>query len=670
MSDDPSQLTPRQKTQALVGMLLAMFLAALDQTVVATAGPEMQRALDMDASLYTWITTAYLVSSTVLVPVYGKLSDVFGRKNIVLFGVVLFLVASVLCGLSQTAWQLIAARVLQGAGSASLFTSAFAVVADLFPPSERGKYSGLFGGVFGVSSLVGPLLGGFITDHLGWHWVFFINLPIGAVAVTFIVLRMPPLKPRLERKPVIDVVGAVLLAIAVVPFLLALTFGRAVVRPGELGYLWTDWHVLAQFALAAVGAAAFAWWELRVKEPLVDLRLFKNPTVAFGSGAVFVMGGAFLTPTVFLPLFMVNVVGVNATASGLTISPLVLGVVAGNVLSGQLVSRLGKYKPLMLGSLVLLIVGFTVLAFTLTSASSQQEVTVKMVLLGLGLGPSVPLYTIALQNAVPVQQLGVTTSMVTFFRQMGATVGIAVVGSLFASALSDELSTRLAAATQGLPPDAVARFVGGPGAAPGEEGGGAPPRFDAAEVKRRLDEQLEGAVSLSTRALEGELIAGKLVAASPLSSPELEAAVEAGGVTAQVRARFTVARSKLRRAAEDDAAWEALRSASPGVLLPTRPRDDGELMALDAVLEKQGEEAAAFALGEAVAQVKAQVEAQRPRLHAAVDAAGQAIKEAFTQATLRVYRVALVLAVLALLLTLFLPQLPLRTTLGPAPLAE
>lgn len=668
--DDASQLTPRQKVQALTGMLLAMFLAALDQTVVATAGPDMQRSLNMDASLYTWITTAYLVSSTVLVPVYGKLSDLFGRKRIVVFGVVVFLAASALCGLSQTTGQLIGFRVLQGVGSASLFTSAFAVVADLFPPSERGKYSGLFGAVFGVSSLIGPLLGGFITDHFGWHWVFFINLPIGAVALTFIVLRMPPLQPKLDRKPVIDVVGAVLLDIAVVPFLVALTFGRPEVRPGELGYLWTDWHVLAQFAVAAVGLVAFIAWELRVKDPLVDLRLFKNPTVAFGSATVFVMGGAFLTPMVFLPLFMVNVVGVTATASGLTISPLVLGVVTGNVLSGQLVSRLGKYKPLMVGSLLLLIVGFTVMALTLSSSSTQGEVTVKMVLLGLGLGPSIPLYTIAIQNSVPVQQLGVTTSMVTFFRQMGSTVGIAVVGSLFATSLSHELSTRMAEATQGLPPDLVAKFAGG-ARAPGEEGG-APPRFDAVQVKAKVDEQLEGALSVTTRALEGDAVARQLVLSNPLASPELKAALESGGVQEQVRARFTVARANLRTASASDESWDAFREKLSGVVLPERPKDESALSRLDAELEQQGNAAAESATQDVAAKVKAQLDAQRPRLHAAVDAAGAAIKEAFTQSILVVYRVALVLAVLALLLTVFLPQLPLRTSMGsaPPPIAE
>lgn len=648
-----STLTVAQKRQALAGMLLAMFLAALDQTVVATAGPELQRSLDIDASLYTWITTGYLVSSTVLVPVYGKLSDLFGRKRIVVFGVVLFLVASALCGLSQSTTQLILFRVLQGAGSASIFTSAFAVVADLFPSSERGKYSGLFGAVFGISSLVGPLLGGFITDTFGWHWVFFINLPIGAVALAFIVLRMPPLKPERELPPRLDVLGASLLGLFVVPLLIALTFGRFEVRPGELGYLWSDWRIVAPMFVSLLGLVGFVAWELRAPEPLVDLRLFQSRAVAFGCATVFVMGGAFLTPMIFLPLFMVNVVGVTNTASGLTISPLVLGVVAGNVLSGQLASRLGKYKVLMLLSLLLAIGGFAVMAFTLTASSTQAEVTVKMVLLGLGLGPTIPLYTIAIQNAAPEGKLGESTSMVTFFRQMGSTVGLAIVGSLFATTLSHELSQRLGAATVGVPPELVARFSGPP---PGEEGR-APPRFEAQQLKDQISAQLEGALNLASRALEGEALARQLVLASPLASDELKAAAEAGGIKPLVRARYTVARSKLRQAAQSDAAWEELRAQVS--LPPSRPLDEATISLLDEQLEREGSAAADAAFTSAREKLKAELEARKPRLFAVVDAAGLAVKEAFTVATLVVYRVALLLTVLALLLTLFLPQLPL-----------
>ncbi|MBL8910837.1 MAG: MFS transporter [Archangium sp.] len=657
-------------------MLLAMFLAALDQNVVGTAGPEIQKSLHIDASLYTWITTSYLVSSTVLVPVYGKLSDLYGRKPIIVFGVVVFLAASVLCALSQTTWQLIGARALQGVGSASLFTSAFAVVGDLFTPAERGRYSGLFGAVFGVSSLIGPLLGGFITDHWGWHWVFLINIPIGAVALWFILRRMPMLKRDHQTGggfATIDVVGAVLLGIGVVPLLFALTLGRPIVHLGEFGYLWTDPHVLGLFALAVAGIVSFVWWELRVQSPLVDLRLFKIPAVAFGSATMFVMGGVFLAPMVFLPLFMVNVVGVTATASGLTISPMVMGVVAGNVLSGQLVSRLGKYKLLMLGSLLLLMVGFLVMGFTLTSTSTQSEVTLKMILLGLGLGPSIPLYTIAVQNAVPPQQMGTMTSMATFLRQMGSTVGIAIVGSLFATTLSGELSTRMAEATKGLPPEMVQRFAqSGPTAPAGEEGGGGNlARFEPEKVKARVNEQLDGALALTTRALEGDALAAPMVTASPYADEKLKAVIEAGGVKAQVRARFTVARSKLRRAAADDAAWAEFVAQSEGLPIPpTRPANETEIAAIDATLEKTGEAAADAALARAVAGVKAGIDAQRPKAMETIDKVDRALKDGFTVAVVQVYRLAFFLAVLAFLLTIMLPQLPLRGRPSGPPVAE
>jgi EmrB/QacA subfamily drug resistance transporter len=675
---DPTTLSPREKMQALAGMLLAMFLAALDQNVVGTAGPEIQKSLHIDASLYTWITTSYLVASTVLVPVYGKLSDIFGRKPIILFGVVVFLGASVLCAVSQTTWQLIGARALQGVGSASLFTSAFAVVGDLFSPAERGRYSGLFGAVFGVSSLIGPLLGGFITDHWGWHWVFLINLPIGAVALWFIVRRMPMLKREHAVRPKVDVVGALLLGVGVIPLLFALTLGRPVVRPGEFGYLWSDPQVLGLFGVAAFGLVSFVWWELRVQEPLVDLRLFKSPAVAYGSATMFLMGAAFLAPMVFLPLFMVNVVGITATASGLTISPMVMGVVAGNVLSGQLVSRLGKYKGLMLGSLVLLMVGFLVMGFTLTSASTQGEVTAKMILLGLGLGPSIPLYTIAVQNAVPPQQMGTMTSMATFLRQMGSTVGIAVVGSLFATTLSTELATRMAEATKGLPPEMVQRFApGGQGAAASEEGGGGNlARFEPDKVKARVNEQLDGALALTTRALEGDAVSGQLVLSSPFADDRLKASIEGGGVKAQVRARFTVARSKLRHAAMDDASWAEFVAQSQGLPIPaTRPANDTELQAIDTALEQGGEAAATAALGQAVAGVKAGIDAQRPKAMATIDAVDRALKDGFTVAVVQVYRLAFFFVVAAFILTLLLPQLPLRGRGGPGapappPIAE
>lgn len=671
LTTEPTALTRQQKVLTLAGTLLAMFLAALDQTVVATAGPDMQRSLHLAPGLYTWITTAYLVSSTVLVPVYGRLSDLFGRKVILLVGVVIFLAASALCGISQNATQLIAFRALQGVGSASLFTSAFAVVADLFTPAERGRYTGLFGAVFGISSLVGPLLGGFITDHFGWHWVFFINLPIGAVALAFIVLRMPPLKSQLAVRPSVDVMGALLLALGTVPLLIGASLGRAVLREGDVGYLWTSPPMLAMGLLVVLGLVGFVAWELRVKDPLVDLSLFKTPAVKWGVLTMFVLGAAFLTPMVFLPLFMVNVVGVSATASGLTISPLVMGIVAGNVVSGQLASRFGKYKPFMLVALVVMTCGFLVMGFTLTASSTQAEVTTKMVLLGLGLGPSIPLYTLAIQNAVDPRQMGVATSMTTFFRSMGSTVGVAIVGSLFATTLSEGVSTRLGKATEGLPPQLVQRFSQRQQGAEGEEGGGM--RFDAEAQKQKASDGLDGARALALKALDGDKLAALAVQSSPLADEALKAAVADGGPKGQAKARADATWLRVQEAAQDPGRWTALLEANelaPAVkkaaleVSPSVLKDGaGPALALQpvkAVIDAEAERLGAMALEQARTKVEMRLAVEKPKVLAVIDAVGLSFKEGFTDAISLVYRLAAVLAVLAFLLTLKIPQLALR----------
>ncbi len=433
-------LTRQQKVFTLLGALLGMLLAALDQTIVATAGPTIQRQLQIDASLYAWITTAYLVTSTVFIPIYGKLSDLFGRKPTLISGMVIFLLGSLMCGLATTPFFLILARAVQGTGSAALFTNAFAVVADIFPPAERGKYQGIFGAVWGFSSVVGPLAGGFITDYLGWNWAFFINLPVGAVALGFVITRMPLLAGYAGgQRPRIDYAGALALAVTVVPLLLALSLGRSGDVPPGNGWPWSSWQILALFGLSVVAGAVLIAIEKRAAAPIIDLRLFSHKAVAIGVAATFVAGGAFLASIVFLPLFMTNVVGLSATNTGLTTMPLTMGVVAGNIVSGQLASRLGKYKPIILAALMLLMIGFAIMAFTLRPASTQTEVTLKMILIGLGLGPTIPLYTLAIQNAVAPGQIGVATSAATFFRQIGSTVGVAIVGTVFAATLTRDL---------------------------------------------------------------------------------------------------------------------------------------------------------------------------------------------------------------------------------------
>ena len=545
---DAQELTWPQKVLTLLGVLLGLLLAALDQTIVATAGPAIQVDLHIDPALYPWLTTAYMVASTVTLPIYGKLSDVFGRKPILVAGILIFVAGSVLCGLSRGTLQLILARVVQGVGSAALFTSAFTVVADLFPPSVRGKYQGLVGAVFALSSVVGPLLGGFLTDHLSWHWVFFVNLPVGAVALAFILLRMPPLHPRAgAARPRLDLAGALALVVAVVPLLLALSLGRSASAPATEGsFPWGSAPILGLFALSAVGIILFLMAERRAHEPLLDLGLFRGRIFAVGNVTVCILGAGFLSAIVFLPLFMVNVVGLSATRSGLTLTPLTLGVVAGNVLAGQLVSRLGHYRLLMLGSLVLLTVGYAIMGFTLSPESTQAEVTLKMVLVGLGMGPSFPLYTLAIQNAVPTRQVGVATAAVTFFRQMGSTMGVAVLGTVFASTLASQVLTRTAEATAGLPAPVRERLqLSGTGGS-GGEGTMAGQAFPAEQVERSLRARFEAREREVEAELEGP---ARTEALSRLEAEEARAVAAVGKVEHALKEGFTQATSAIYRIA-------------------------------------------------------------------------------------------------------------------------
>ncbi len=449
-------LSPRAKLEILGAILLAMFLFALDQTVVGVALPKIVTDLNGN-DLYTWAVTVYLLTATISGPIYGKLSDLFGRRPIVIFAVSLFLISSALCALSQEMWQFILFRGLQGLGGGAIFPIALAVIADLYTPAERGKYLGLFGAVFGLSSLVGPALGGIITDNFGWHWIFLINIPIGLVSL-FILWRLLPAIRRPDAGRNIDYLGAAVFAAAIASFLIGLTNKQT----GQ----WADPQVGGLILLGLALGAVFLFIESRVPEPIVPLALFRIRTFTISVAATFLAAFGFFNAIIFLPRWFQTVAGASATESGYNILPLLFGLIFAAIASGQIVARVGRYKFLMVGSLVLL--AFALFLMTNLRAGTDRPVLwLWMVLAGLGIGPSLAVFTLIVQNAVNPDRIGVATSSLTFFQQIGGTVGLTIGGTLFADRLTAEIPKQLVAS--GVPQQMVDTFA----AAGGGAGGGA-----------------------------------------------------------------------------------------------------------------------------------------------------------------------------------------------------
>lgn len=425
----------------LSGVLLGMLLAALDQTVVGTAMPRIIAEL-RGLEHYAWVFTAYMLASTVTVPIYGKLSDIYGRRVFFLFGMVVFLLGSALSGLSQSMTQLVVFRAVQGLGAGALFPIALAIVGDLLPPAERGKWQGVFAAVWGLTSIVGPTLGGWITDHWGWRWVFYVNMPVGAVALVAAGLTIPGRSTR--RQHTIDYAGAAALVAGTVPLLLALSWAGT-------EYPWGSIQIVGLLAFAAVMLTAFFLLELRAVEPIVDPRLFKHRIYALSVLAGFFIAVGMFGTILYLPLFIQGVLGRTATNSGAVLTPMMLGFVASSVIGGQLMARTGRYKVLAIGSVALAALGMLLLS-RMTPNTGNGEVVRNMVITGLGIGTTMSLFTIVVQNAFPPNVLGEVTSGLVFFRSIGGTLGAAILGSVLTNRFSSAFSANL--------PPSVAQHLG------------------------------------------------------------------------------------------------------------------------------------------------------------------------------------------------------------------
>jgi EmrB/QacA subfamily drug resistance transporter len=452
--DPPAPLAGRQLAAVFGGLLLAMLLAALDSTIVATALPTIVGEFGGIERL-AWVVTAYLLAQTVVTPLYGKLGDIHGRKRVLQVAVVVFLVGSALCGAATSMPQLILFRFVQGLGGGGLMVTAQAVVGDVVTPRERGKYQGIFGAVFAVASIAGPLLGGYFTTHLSWRWIFYINLPLGVLALLVIAAALPAAATRVRRA--IDWAGAGLLAAALASLVVLTDLGGTT-------YPWGSAPIVALAVTAAATLVAFVLVERRAAEPVLPPRLFADRTFAVASAVGLIVGFALFGAVTYLPLWLQVAKGESPTASGLRMLPMMGGTIASSILSGQLISRTGRYKLFPILGTALATVGLVLLS-RLEAGTSLGSAAVAMLVLGLGLGLVMQVLVLAVQNSVSYRDLGVATSGAMLFRLVGGSLGTAVLGAIFAARLGRELAARVPAGGavptgggHGIDPAAVARL--------------------------------------------------------------------------------------------------------------------------------------------------------------------------------------------------------------------
>ena len=431
----------RQGKLVFVGLMLGMFVASLSQTVVGPAMPRIVAELG-GVEHYNWIATAAMLVSAVAVPVVGKLSDLYGRRWFYLGGLAVFMIGSVLAGLAQGFWFLVFARAVQGLGMGTLMPLSQTIIGDIIPPRQRGKYQGIMGAVFGVTSVAGPLIGGTITDHAGWRWLFFLTLPLGVVAFGFILRFLHLEKSQQHGK--VDLWGILTLTPGLVLALLATTWGGG-------DYEWTSPVIIGMYAVAALFLVAFVVIETRVEEPLLPLHLLLRPIVALSVAASFAIAVAMFGAIIYIPVYAQGVMGVSATNSGMILVPQSVAMILTSILVGLLISRTGRYRPFLILGGVVMVAGYLLLA-NLSYGDTQWHLTLAMIVIGLGLGLSMQVYTLVVQNAVSRRELGTATAAIQFFRNIGSTVGTAVLGTVMTASMSTAIPEKIAA----LPPERLA----------------------------------------------------------------------------------------------------------------------------------------------------------------------------------------------------------------------
>jgi EmrB/QacA subfamily drug resistance transporter len=670
-------VTAAEKRTILTALAVVMLLSALDHTIVATAMPRIIEQLH-GLSMYAWVTTAYMLASTVSVPIYGKLSDLYGRKSILVIGVVVFLVGSALCGLAgefgdlpvlgSGMMQLVVFRAVQGLGGGALMTMSFAVIGDLYAPRERGRLFGLFGSVFGVATAIGPFIGGFFADHAsvtlmgyevaGWRWVFYVNLPLGLLALFMLLYRMPPLRHRGSGK--VDYAGAALVVLTFVPLLIALTLGGTF-------HPWGSPRIVGLFALSAVAFVVFLYVESRAAEPILSIGLFRIKTIRAAIMASYVVSMAFLGIVMFMPLYMQVVQGISATQSGAALLPLMGGLIASSIVSGRLVSRTGRYKPFMIAGAIVLLIGVVTLT-RIGADTTPLDLAWRLALTGVGLGPAQTLFNIVIQNAAPMTELGSATGMGQFARQIGSTVGVAIFGTFLLHSLSDELPRHMPLL---------------PGRAQHDIDLGAAQRqaMSTDRIRHEVDAALEARFEVIERAYHGDRAAFDEVLADARLPEAVKAPLRDGGLRARIHDELTahadVVEAELRAGAEgrDRLLKDPLLSASVKEQLanvPARALQDpdvtntivrlfrGSIMAKETAMVEE-------ATNDTLARLRKAMNAYGDRLVAQIE---RGTKEAFATSIAGMLRRALWIVVAGAILILLIPEIPMRTAQAKSPAPE